>query len=492
MTRVLWDTDAARRGLIALCIPVVLAVAGCAGAIDPPGPLVAPAVPQAAPRAGISDDAGARERRQLVAAFGGVYRLPAAERLLEAMVGRIAAASDLPSLTYQVTILNTPAVNAFALPSGHVYVTRGLLALASDTSEIAAVLAHEIAHVTARHAVARAALERRGALVTRVAAEVLNDAGSAGRVQDRARTTLAGFSRQQELEADEIGVRTMAKAGFDPYGAARFLVALGRNTARRAALLGSDQAPGSDLLATHPNTPERLARVTLAARQIGAPTSREGERAAYLAAIDGLMFGDDPSSGAIRGSRYINARSGIAFQAPEGFTLDQSPDAVIGVGANGRQALRFDQVELPDGQSLETFVGSGWIENVEMSTAESMTVNGLAAATATGKGKEWNFRFAAVRAGSGVQRLIYAVQGPLGEADAAFRASIATFKPIDRSDAPQPLRIATFVAGPGETAESASGRMTPLDRPLERFLLLNGLDRPGPLSAGERYKIVIE
>src|SRR5918994_456090 len=149
-------------------------------------------------------------------------------RLLGDITGKLVAATDRPDESYRITILDSPVVNAFALPSGRLYVTRGLLALASDTSEVAAVLAHEIAHVTLRHATARSEVAARSALVSRVAADVLKDPAMSAMLQDRSRYSIASFSRGQELEADQIGVRTLASAGFDPYGAARFLTGLER------------------------------------------------------------------------------------------------------------------------------------------------------------------------------------------------------------------------------------------------------------------------
>ncbi|TXM86071.1 M48 family metalloprotease, partial [Methylobacterium sp. WL122] len=185
------------------------------------------AVPPEAPRttgrpANVTD----ADHTKLVASFGGEYRAPATLRLLTEVTDRLVAASDRPDQTYVVTLLDSPVVNAFALPSGRLYVTRGLVALASDTSEIAAVLAHEIAHVTLNHATARTELELRSQLVSRVVADVLNDPATGAQLQSQSRFALARFSREQELEADAAGVRTLAKAGYDPYGAGRFLTAL--------------------------------------------------------------------------------------------------------------------------------------------------------------------------------------------------------------------------------------------------------------------------
>ncbi len=479
------------RHRICLAAPLLAAAlaAGCAEqSVRSTSPLTTP-VPPAAPRAGLIESGQTREHRALVEAFGGEYRYGPAERYLAGILARVASAANADGVNYRVTILNSPVPNAFALPSGDVYVTRGLLALASDSAEIAAVLAHEIAHVTARHAMARQELERRSSLITRVSTELLRDQTGGERALAQGQTTLAGFSRQQELEADEIGVRTMAAAGFDPYGAARFLTALGRNTGAR--LGGASGNP--DFRSTHPNTPERIATALAAARRRDAasPGRGEADRDGYLAAIEGLMFGDDPAKGGVRGTSFADPRAGIGFDAPAGFTLENG-QAVIGVHADGRKALRFEAVDVPDGQTLEAFVTSGWIEGVVAGQPESISLNGLPAATATASGRTWNYRFVAVRGPVAIYRLIYAVQGPIAEADAAFLQSMRTVRPVRPGETPRPLKLDIVAAGAGETAESLAQRMRGVDRPLERFLVLNGLERPGPLQAGRRYKIVVE
>ncbi len=479
---------ARRRALLA---GLMLALAGCAPrGQEASQPAFTAPLPPAAPRAGLIESGQQREHRALVQAFGGEYRYGPAERYLGGILARISTAANASGVNYRVTLLNSAAPNAFALPSGDVYVTRGLLALANDSAEIAAVLAHEIAHVTARHADARQELERRSTLITRVATELLNDPSGGQAARERGLTTLAGFSRQQELEADTIGVQTMARAGFDPNGAARFLTALGRSSAIRLTLLGTGST-GADIRATHPNTPERVAAATATARQVALPGSAEADRDGYLAAIEGMMYGDDPARGAVRGRAFRDPAAGIGFDAPDGFTLENG-QALIGVHPSGRQALRFEAVELDPGQTLEAFVTSGWIEGVATAPAETISLNGLPAATATATGRNWNYRFVAVRGPKAVYRLIYAVQGPLAEADSVFRASMGTIRAVRAEEAARPLTLTSAVAGAADTAESLAARMRGVDRPLERFLVLNGLDRSGPLVPGRRYKLVTE
>jgi predicted Zn-dependent protease len=460
-------------------------LAGCMG--DRTGTAGAPPViPAGAPRAVGFDRQDGRDHAKLVAAFGGEHRAPAAKALLTEITNRIVPATDRPGDGYEVTILDSPVVNAFALPNGRLYATRGLLALANDTAEIAAVLSHEIAHVTLQHASARTELELRSALVSRVVADVLGDPIAGATVLDRSRVTLAGFSRQQELEADQVGVRTLAKAGFDPYGAARFLTALDR--------AGGGKGKNGDMLSTHPSTPERIGLALTAARRIAAPGVGDRDRARYLAAIDGLAYGDDPADGVVRGRGFLHARLGVGFEAPEGIALENTAKAVLGVSGDGKRRLLFDALDADPGQTLEAILQGTWNEAVEAGTVESTTVNGAPAAIATARGKEWVFRLAALRIGGGTYRLVYATRTLNPDMERAFRQTLESIRALSPEErrAVRPLRLQVATAAPGDTVDAFAARMATADRRPERFLDLNGLDRGANLRPGEQYKLVVE
>ena len=476
-------------------LALVLFVSGCAGLDNtPPQKDVAAVVPAEAPRTTGIETAESAEKTQLAGLFGGEYHDSKAERHLNAILAKLAAASDAPGEVYRITILNSPTVNAFALPSGDLFVTRGLLALANDSSEVAAVMAHEIAHVTARHAAQRAELEKNNALISR-AASVIQSRERGEQLKAYGQLTIASFSRQQELDADRMGIKTIAGAGYDPYGASRFLVSLGRSLSLRATLMGQksgDQRP--DLMSTHPSTPERVEHAVTEARQFGAPGIGNRGRNAYLAAIDGLAFGDDPADGFVRGRSLIHPKLGFAFMAPEGFTLENTAQAVLGVADGGNQALRLDSVQPPAADTLESYLGSGWIEGLQQNSVESLTINGLPAATATAKGGDWSFRLAVIRLDNDVYRLIFAARTLSPDVDRQFRAAIGSFHRISSQEAQnvRPLRIAVVTARAGDTPDSMAARMASQDRTVDHFLLLNGLDKASALTTGQNYKLVIE
>lgn len=487
---------APRRVKLGLCAALTLALAACAqleqqGQLFTPIP-VPPTDRPAPPRA---DNRNSVQHKELLAQFGGEYRAPAAERYIDAILVKLAAASDTPGqAAYKVTILNTPVVNAFALPSGNLYITRGLLALAGDASEAAAVMAHEIAHVTTRHSALRAEREKEAAVISHAAAVIQNQR-KGEEIRSSQRLSVASFSRQQELEADAIGVRVIARAGFDPYGASRFLTALGKSSELRAALYGKKKSSlDFDILSTHPSTPERVAKAVSGARQIGAPGVGQRDREGYLAAINGVTFGDDPHEGFVRGPKFAHPRLGFTFTAPEGFLLENSSEAVFGVRDGGNEALRLDSVRAPTGQTLETYVQSGWVDGLLTSSIRRVDAGGLPAVTAIARAGEWNFRLAVIQVGDDLYRLIFAVKKLSDEGDRRFLAAIATFRKMSPDEARdvKPLRLAVVTAAPGDTAETLAAHMTTPNRPLEYFMLLNGLDPSAPVTPGEHYKIVTE
>jgi predicted Zn-dependent protease len=343
--------------------------------------------------------------------------------------------------------------------------------------------------------VERAELQQRSELVSRVVAQVLNDGEAGEAVQQRSRVSIASFSRQQELEADAIAVRTVHAAGFDPYGASRFLASLQRATGRRSMLTGD--RPGSrglDILSTHPSTQERIRLTLAAARQLVGPGIGAQGRNEWLAALEGISFGDDPSDGTVRGRRYINPRLGLSFTAPEGLTLESTRDAVLGSGANGSRAMRFDSVQLEGGQTLEAYVASGWIDGVTAGPVTGETINGNPAAVTSGRGSDWSFRLAAIQSESRTYRFIFAARGAEAELDRAFRETIGSFRRMPQAEASaiRPLTLRIVRASDGDTPASMAARMGSSDQALEQFLILNGLDRGQSLTVGASYKVVAE
>jgi predicted Zn-dependent protease len=431
-----------------------------------------------------------REHARILATYGGVYENPRLHAMISQMVDRLVAASERPNLKYEVTLLNSPAINAFALPNGYLYVTRGLIVLANDKAELASVLAHEMGHVIARHAAIREEQARQAALVSHVVSEVLSDPQMGALALAKSKLAMASFSRAQEFEADGIGVGISARAGFDPYGASRFLTDMQRNAELKTS--GPVDAYAPDFLAAHPSTPERVKNALVNARQFSGPGTGERDRNEYLSDLEGMVYGEDPSEGLVRGRRFLHPKLGFTFLAPPGFSLDNTAQAVLGLMAGGSEAMRLDVVMVPAEQSLPGYLNSGWMENVDPGSVAEFTVNGFPAATATASGKQWSFRLFAVRFGSDVYRFIFAAKHMTPQADHAFRESILTFRRMSLKESREikPLRVKIVTVGAHDTVAKLARRMAVSDHALHRFRVFNGLGPHDRLKPGEKVKIV--
>jgi predicted Zn-dependent protease len=477
----------------ALLACAVVGLAGC-GDMARFQTAVAPSPTPAKPnRAIVPTPAAEREHERILSSYGGAYNDPKLEALVSQTVDRLVAASDRPDQAYKVTILNSGAVNAFALPTGQLYVTRGLIALASDTSELSSVLSHEMAHVLSKHAAMREDQARQAAIVARVVSDMSNDPEVTAFTLAKSKLTMANFSREQEMQADQMGVAISAKAHFDPFGASRFLTAMERNAEMKAGRTSLDPRV-QDFLSSHPATPERVSRAQNVAQQYSSPDNTERDREDYLTAIDNIVYGEDPSEGFVRGRRFLHPKLGFTFQAPEQFTLDNTAQAVIGVREGGTQAMRFDVVRVPSEQTLGDYLNSGWMESVDKSATEEMTINGFPAASTIAKGDQWQFKVYALRFGADVYRFIFASRQKTTESDRNARETVNSFRQLtlDEVQAARPLRIKVITVQPGDTVESLSHRMAGVDHPMERFRILNGLDVHAMVKVRDRVKVVVD
>jgi predicted Zn-dependent protease len=435
---------------------------------------------------------GAREHPRIVASYGGEYRDAKTERLVARIAGALTAVSENPNQSFRITILNSPAINAFALPGGYLYVTRGLLALANDASEVAAVLSHEMGHVTANHGIERQKREEAEVIASRVVAEVLSSDLAGKQALARGKLRLAAFSRQQELQADVIGVRMLGEAGYDPYAAARFLDSMAAYARFSAVDPENDQS--LDFLSSHPNSAQRVDLARRHARAFGIE-GQVGDRGRdyYLDGIDGLLYGDSPQEGYVRGQTFMHGGLGIRFDVPPDFRIDNKVEAVLATGP-GEAAIRFDGVAAGDNNSLTNYLTSGWVAGLQPDTVKETTVSGLPAATARASAERWDFDVTVVRVGDQIFRFLTAVPKDSG----TLQATADTLRNSFRKMTPQeiaslkPLRVRVLTVGPSDTLASLSGRMMGTDRKLDLFKLLNAMPAGATVSPGQRVKIIAE
>jgi len=435
---------------------------------------------------------GAREHPRIVASYGGEYHDEKTERLVARITGALTAVSENPAQSYRITILNSPAINAFALPGGYLYVTRGLLALANDASEVAAVLSHEMAHVTANHGIERQKREEAEVIASRVVAEVLSSDLAGKQALARGKLRLAAFSRNQELQADVIGVRMLGEAGYDPYAAARFLDSMAAYS--RFMSVDPDADQSLDFLSSHPNSAQRIDLARRHARNFG-PEGQSGDRGRdyYLAGIDGLLYGDSPQEGYVRGQTFLHGSLGIRFDVPAGFQIDNKVEAVLATGP-GDIAIRFDGVADEQQRSLTNYISSGWVTGLLPDTIRTTTVNGLEAATARAQAERWDFDVTVIRIDKQIFRFLTAV--PKGSPSLEPTANVlrTTFRRMTPQETAslKPLRVRVLTVRDGDTIPSIAARMMGTDRKLDLFKMINALPTGASLSRGDKVKIISE
>jgi predicted Zn-dependent protease len=429
---------------------------------------------------------------RILATYGGEYSDPKLERMVAKVVGSLTIVSANPTQTYRITILNSPNVNAFALPGGYLYVTRGLLALANDSAELAAVIAHEMGHVTANHGLQRQQKEADEMLAGRVVSDVLGESPSAKMALIRGKLRLAQFSRNQELEADAIGIKTTGLAGYEPFAAARFLQSMAAYSDFRSISGATD--PSLDFLASHPNAPQRIELARMHARQFGVQGATGAtDRDSFLAGIDGLLYGDTPEEGYVRGNTFMHPGLGISFSVPPNFVIDNSAAAVTATGP-GDMAIRFDGVSVAGSIGLSDYVRSGWVAGLDASSVRDVTINGYEAATASANAEGWRFSIAVIRANGQIYRLLTAAPLANTALEPVASAVSSTFKVLTASEkaALKPLHVRVLTVKPGETVGSLAARMIGVDRKLDLFRLLNALGPGATVSAGDKVKIITD
>ena len=435
---------------------------------------------------------GRSQHPKILAAYGGAYSDPKLEQALAGIVGKLAAATDDPNRAYRITILNSPNINAFALPGGYVYITRGLLALANDSSEVAAVIGHEMGHITANHGIQRQQREQAAELASRVVSEVLENESAGQIALAKGKLSLAQFSRQQELQADALGIAHVARAGYDPFAAARFLEAMDSYSRMRNAFQAKD--PNLDFLASHPSAPQRIQLAEQLARKEGPADTGTRDRDRYLAGIDGMLFGDSAAEGYVRERTFVHPGLGISFTVPNGFLLDNTAEAVMATGPDDT-AIRFDGVALATNRSLVDYVNSGWIGGLESGSVRQHRIHGLEAVSAKARGGEYNFDVTVIRLGAQVYRFLTAVPAKATTDASVIATRVSeTFHQLQPQEqaALKPLRVRIVEARPGDTAETLAGRMIGVESRERLFRLLNELGSDDAVKSGQRYKIVAE
>jgi predicted Zn-dependent protease len=455
----------------------------------------------------IEDDIklGRESHPQMVTQFGGEYQHPRLNRYVTEIGNRLAANSEFQQFTWRFTIVNSPIVNAFATAGGYVYISRGLLALASNEAELAGVLAHEIGHITARHSAERMSAQQISQIGLVLGAIGLEAAGvPVGEDMMRLGQTFAAmaiqsYSREQEFESDTLGVRYMSRAGYDPDAMVSFLASLGEHSRLEAEMMGlpAGAVDEFNIMATHPRTADRVRRAQEAAntrRPVNARIGRED----YLGRLDGLLFGDDPKEqGTIRDNQFVHAGMRFEFTVPKSYVLRNSPSAIMASYGQEGQIL-FDVGKYKRAREVGDYLQREWAGRARLNGFERITINGLPAATASteaqGKRGRLILRLVAIDSGerSAFRFLIAAEPLHYDAFKDELRRATYSFRRITQAeaDAVHAMRLLVIPAQANDTIAGLSRNM-PYGRFNEAwFRVLNDLQQNQPITVNQRLKVI--
>jgi predicted Zn-dependent protease len=438
---------------------------------------------------------GAAEHQQIIKEYGGVYDHPGIQAYVNEIGQKLARQSDRPDVQYHFTVLDSPIVNAFALPGGYVYVTRGTLVLANSEAELAAVLGHEIGHVAARHQASRYSQ----GVLTQLGASVLSAAiGMPAASQAIGLGTnlyMSSYSRDQESEADILGVRYLDRTGYDRMAMSDFLRDMQLHQSTEAQVKGK-QEKKADFFSSHPDTVGRVVTSRAEAQKYPPNAKPLENRDRYLSMVRGMLYGDNLSQGFVRDNAFYHPEIGFVLSIPQGFNVDNKPERLAVEGRDGTIFV-LDMAGSKGASSAEDYVAQVWLKG-RGQTIEPLEVNGMHAATTALQGsiknQPVNVRLVAIEWGKNdfvrMQMLI-----PNGASQAAvddMKRISYSFHQITSSERKlaKPYQVDLVKAGAGDTVQSLALRMGVSKMQVEQFAALNGLTPAQPLVAGRMYKVI--
>ncbi len=441
-----------------------------------------------------------REHSELVKELGGAETGQRAA-YVESVGRRVGAFSGVanPGQELHFTTLNSAVENAFSVPGGYVYITRQLLGLMDDESELAFALGHEVGHIAANHAHIREQYAERNPLgVFGQIIGAIFGPGVSNVLTARSALDLLSFSREQEYEADTLGLRYMTAAGYDPAGAAGILAALSRNTALQLRVQGRTNRQTPEWASTHPLSQNRMERALAEARATGRLGTGIRNRDTFLSEIEGVYVDDDPAQGVIEGATFTHPDLKIQFSVPQGYLMSNGTDAVTISGSAGKAQFRGGRYAgTLDSAILLAFRDLTRGEfNIPVPQPQHTIINGMPAAITTARvNTESGLIDASVAAYQwDPQRIYYFVMlTPGGYGVAPFLPMINSLRRISPVEAAaiRPRIIHVETVRPGDTLQLLASRMAYRDFKVERFLSLNGLAPNSPLVPGQKVKLVV-
>lgn len=428
----------------------------------------------------------------------GYYRDETLQAYVNQLGQKLAGVCDRPDLNYQFKVVNSSMINAFALPGGYVYVTRGLLGYVNTEAELAGVLGHEIGHITARHAVRQYTKAQTYQFGILAASIVYPEISQLGPFADFvAMAIIQGYGRNNELQADRLGIKYSSATGYDPYCVSSFMKTLD-NIEESTGKKGYH-----GLFSTHPETVDRIMKAKEEAKKIGPPSSGNFKqlREAYLSKIDGLMFGDDPKEGIVEGNTFKHPDLRITLTFPEGWTMNNAKDVLAAKHPEKEYFIQMTMGPLDRNVSAAEFakkVATSY--RLNQITGASKTINGFEAHVGTYQGTardmgEIGADIATIRVEDngyilmGISRPDY-----FGEALPFFTSTINSFKRLSKEEAERikPHAIRIYTVKEGDTWKSIAHQFGQQPENAKTLALINALDPSRFPQPGSRIKVIAE
>ena len=452
-----------------------------------------------------SEAMGARDHPKVMQRYGGEVQNTALSAYVADIGALVVAVSSQPNEAWHFTVLDSPEINAFALPGGYVYVTRGLLALANTESELAAVLAHEITHITAAHVEARQEAQK-DALVDGALSALVTGlfGGGENRMNNAVRqgvetvfSQIGAYSKEQEFAADAGGIELLRAAGYHPAAQADFLASMAAHAALKAQMAGQVyNEANAPFFANHPAPAERQLQALALAGSAG---GRQGAEA-YLAAINGMIYGQSQRGGFVRGQSFIHPRLGFYFEAAEGLRIQNAARQINILGPNRSTLI------MSGGQGAADLRAAlqAWAAQIprrdrqgrDISNVQRLDINGLQAATGTLSlrtyGQRRSLRMTVIRFKDGLIRFAGTTQrGDETAADLQWQ-TVQSFSQISPEGAAEYLEtyIISHRVLAGETAASLAEPTPVRGFSEQQFRVLNGLGPEEILRVGDLVKLV--
>jgi predicted Zn-dependent protease len=441
----------------------------------------------------------------------GALNNPRLQAYVNELGQRLAKQSHRNQLKWTFTVLDSPEINAFALPGGFVYVTRGIMAYMEDEGDLAGVIGHEIGHVTARHGAQRATRQQDaglGVLAATVLGAVLEAKGVTGAGQAAAQVSqtaaagyIATYGRDQELQSDSLGAEYLARSNYDPKNMINVINVLKnqeRFAADQAAKEGRAAPAGNSWLASHPSNDQRLQSITELAAEYSKDKGSYADdgRARFLQAINGMGFGEGAEQGVTRGRNFYHEGLGFALTAPVGWKIQNSADSLALVNGEGNAALVLKGVPPQAGKTHDEVIKN--VLKPTQGNADRLTINGFAATHFTGaradaQGKSQAVELTVV---SGPNNALYLLNYAAKDAAALQRArqqmqeAQGSFRPLTAADraAAKPWLLRQVAYPRGGFAEMA--RTSPLASAEAQLRLINGFYGGGEPKLGQLVKAV--